>query len=269
LGPKNLNLWIDGHCHLNWGLKDPEQAVHRAEQARVGRFVFGGVEPREWVTQVEWKRKDPDRYFPVFGMHPVALAEVRFQPSEAFDLLKQQMVHFRPVALGEVGLDARRSYWSEEQKKIQFEWMKIQLELAVSENLPVVLHIVRAHEEALNLLQTYRGRLSGIVHSFGGDAQQGKRYRDLGLGLSLSAGGIHQGEVRPKIREAQMRLGPEAFTYETDSPDQRLEDFGQFQNEPAQLIEIARIYAQTWGLSKESLLAHSTDLLSRTFRLPM
>ena len=70
-----------------------------------------------------------------------------------------------------------------------------------------------------------------------------------------------------------VKLPPEAFVLETDSPDQNPEGWpppgwpGEY-NEPSSLLEIAQAIAKLRGEKAETILRRSQRILQQVFELP-
>src|SRR5690606_23473738 len=64
-----------------------------------------------------------------------------------------------------------------------------QLRLAIEFRLPVLLHVRRAHADAIATLKRLRPPRGGIVHAFSGSAQEAREYRKLGLYVGLGGAG--------------------------------------------------------------------------------
>ncbi len=141
------------------------------------------------------------------GAHPWFLDEAARAPT-AEDLTGC-------VALGEIGLDRPHAKahggWDR-----QLRLLRQQLELAVELDLPVVLHVVKAHGPMLEELRRL-GRVRGLLHSFMGPTELLSPYSALGLKFSFG----------PAVMRAGVRRGLEALRacprdlllFESDAPD--------------------------------------------------
>jgi TatD DNase family protein len=115
---------------------------------------------------------------PAWGMHPMYIHVHR--PEHLTDL-RRQIETWRPVAIGEIGLDlfapgldfATQEYFYVEQLKIAREF-----------DLPVLLHCRRANDQVLKQLRRFKVR-GGIAHAFSGSRQQADAYLKLGFKLGF------------------------------------------------------------------------------------
>ncbi len=176
--------WMDAHCHLTSRFHpEPLPDVLRTlQEAGCQGFILGGVDPEDWQEQLAIPAS-PLRMIRAFGMHPWSVHEREdVQLNEDFTVLERMLP--QAGALGECGLDYFRSKTEGERKK-QLLWFERQLNLAATHDKPLILHVVRAHNEAVRLMKPYAGKLRGMVHSFWANPQTAQTWLDLGFYLSL------------------------------------------------------------------------------------
>lgn len=176
--------WMDAHCHLTSRFHpDPLSDVLRIlHEAACHGFVLGGVDPEDWREQLDIP-SSPLHLIHSFGMHPWSVQERDdMQLEKDFAVLEFMLP--QAGALGECGLDYFRSKTEAEREK-QLRWFGRQLALAAEHDKPLILHVVRAHNEAVRLIKPYAGKLKGMVHSFWANPQTAKAWLDLGFYLSL------------------------------------------------------------------------------------
>ncbi len=265
--------WIDAHCHL----ADPRLDACRdswlqdAQAAGIGEFIQGGVGPDDWDRQAALLRRppgSPGRFHPVYGLHPVWVAEHGREAAEAaLQALAGRLRAGRPTGLGEVGLD-HRARIDASTHELQREFFERQLALPEGRDLPLVLHVVRAHEPALKVLEAARSHrtLGGIVHAYTGGWELARRYLDLGFSISVG-GKLCFSTGFEKIRRAVVRIPADRLVLETDCPDQPPPAYEDRLNEPRSLLEVARTAAGLRGEKPEELLERSRDNLRRIFGL--
>ena len=115
---------IDTHCHLDAAEFDADRdAVHdRARAAGVDIQVIPAVTQANFAAVTLACRGYPG-CLPAFGLHPVY---VGLHQTAHLALLRQQIEAWRPVAIGEIGLDlflpgldfATQTYFYVEQLKV-------------------------------------------------------------------------------------------------------------------------------------------------------
>lgn len=156
------------------------------------------------------------------GLHPFYIE----QHTEAHLKNMAQMLNEKcPLAIGEIGLDTFTDAMKQpEMFAKQQYFFKAQLDMAVEHQLPVMLHIRKAHAEALALLKahTYDAhKLGGIAHSFSGGVQEAKAFAKLGfkLGVTGQITNFNAKKLRLAIQAAVDNYGIECLVIETDCPD--------------------------------------------------
>ncbi len=250
-------MFVDAHCHLDDPRFDAERPAvfDRAEAAGVVGFMLGGVDPEGWARQRRLAER-PKLHWSA-GLHPwraATLSEPAFEA--AIDGLPACFEGpNRARAVGELGLDAR--FCPKDTLPLQRARFERQLGLAIDLGRPVVLHVVGAHQMALEALRRFRP--AGMVHAFGGSPELAEQY--LALGLSLSFGGPVSDPQRKKMRAAATRTPPERLMIETDAPDQAPPGFGEAW-EPAALPLVARALGALRGARALDLLRHSASNLA-------
>lgn len=268
-------MWTDAHCHLS----DPRifaqvpEIVSACETAGITRFVLGGVSPEDWQRQKELVKRYPGRFVPVFGLHPwwvddlvtetANITEREARLAEALRALEVELGARHACAVGEAGLDGSRGRMKRsrvEQERV----FRAQLRMAVNENFPVVLHVVRAHAEALAILseKSHEG-VSGMVHSFSGTREQARCY--LGLGWSLSFSSRITFEQSSELREVLKECPSERIFLETDAPDQPPANHCEATHTPQSLVMVAECAGRVRGENAHAILQRSHDNACRMF----
>ena len=235
---------IDAHVHLD-RLKDVDGCLDRARRVGLTGFLLPSVGPDTWAT----KRAIADGNADVriaYGIHPWAAASFSDTARlESLSSLRKQVDQHRPAALGEMGLD-HHSAFSPQTHSSQEKCFVAQLAIAHLLNLPIVLHVVRAHGRCLDILRDMGvPEAGGMVHSFSGSPEVAKRYVDLGLHISFSANLTKS--HHKKAHKAAVALPLNRILVETDSPDQLPMGRISEQNEPAFLVDVIEALAAIRG----------------------
>lgn len=261
---------IDSHCHLDDARFEVDRAevINRARVAGVELFVLAGVDPAGWVAQERLVRSHADMVYSA-GVHPQvvsSLGEVDLAAAlEALVSWFTRKEGAAPVALGETGLD-RSPVSPPESFPRQTRAFRQQLALARDLDIPVILHILRMHEETLLILKKDGlPRAGGVVHSYSGSADLVPRYTSLGLHLAIP--GTVSYLRAPKIWAAAAAIPDHLLLVETDAPDQTPEPHRPGRNEPAYLPAILSALARIRGCSEDDLVRQTTLNTRRLFRL--
>ncbi|MCO4758912.1 MAG: TatD family hydrolase [Oceanospirillaceae bacterium] len=245
---------IDTHCHLDFAVFDGwrDQLLADARSDNVTRFVVPGVTAGDWPGLLA--TCDAEGLYPALGLHPCFLDQ-----HKASDLAQlEQLLSFKPVvAVGEIGLDFFVPNLDQEK---QIELFTRQLEIARQFQLPVLLHVRKAHDQVLKLLRRFKLTRGGIVHAYSGSEQQAVQY--IELGFKLGVGGSLTYDRAKKLRRIATHLPLDAFVLETDSPDIPLAGYRGEPNQPRRVREVAEVFAELRGISLEEL-AQCTSATAR------
>jgi TatD DNase family protein len=138
------------------------------------------------------------------------------------------------------------------------------LEAARALGLPLVIHVIRAHEIVPALLSRARAHeVGGVIHSFSGSAELAKVYADLGFACSF-AGPVTWPRAR-KPKWAAAAAPADRLLAETDCPDQSPEGWRGRRNEPASLPEVIAGLAQARGADPQAIAALTAANARRVF----
>jgi TatD DNase family protein len=262
---------LDSHCHLD----DPRFAddvgavLERARAAAVQGFVVAGYGPERWPAQAALAVAHPDVVV-TFGLHPWLVAgdapDTPLAPwLEKLARALDGGLGVRPVALGELGLDRGPRVEAGALER-QREALRAQLAMARERDLPVVLHVVRAHGQVLEVLRSDGlPDAGGMVHGFTGAPEVAAEY--VALGLFVSFGGAVTRPRAKKARRAAAEVPAERLLLETDSPDQPPHERAGARNEPAFLVDIAAAVAHLRGQPAQQVAEGAAANARRLFRL--
>ncbi len=231
---------IDSHCHLDFEAFDDrrERLLDECQRNNIQAIVIPGVSPAQWsrVASLCQDYRDHDcRLYASAGLHPWWIAQNTMPIKEFTDKLSVQARDC--VAIGECGLDTLIDVSLADE----VPWFEAQLKLACDLQLPLILHVRKAHYLMLELLKKYRPCAGGVIHGFSGSLEQAKEYWQLGFYLGV--GGTITYERAKKTRAAVTQMPIESLLLETDAPDMPLSGFQGMANTPLHLTEVAQCLA--------------------------
>ncbi|TNF34025.1 MAG: TatD family deoxyribonuclease [Gammaproteobacteria bacterium] len=202
---------FDSHCHIDVEEFDADRdaVLQRSRAVGVTHMLVPAVHMDGWRFLLDYCRAHPGLY-PALGMHPVYLDQHR---DEHISALADWVEREKPLAIGEIGLDYFVTELDRERQQTLFE---AQLEIARDADLPVVLHVRKAHDQMLSTLKRIRVK-GGFSHAFNGSEQQARQYIDLGFKLGF--GGMMTYDRSNKIRRLASVLPLDCLVLETDAPD--------------------------------------------------
>ncbi len=272
---------FDSHCHLHdFRIATiASEMLERAQQVGVSGLVLAGVDRDTWAAEDSLRKRFSGGDFSVavaYGVHPQIVAELsetelHAQLAALHDAARGTLVIDgnllgKPDAIGELGLDFVRETMRT-ALPIQTRVFREQLALAREIDLPIVLHILRTHADALRILkQDGIPSCGGVVHSYSGSASLCQEYLRLGLHISF-AGGVTR-ENATRLRAAVLAVPDDRLLVETDAPDQTPCEFRPALCEPAFLPSILSALASVRSQSFEHLSKLTEQNARRLFRLP-
>ncbi len=234
----------------------------RARAAGVTRFLVPGVHPRDWARVVALRARDASVRV-ALGVHPHALTALTPEAlSAAIDALPGALREASASAVGEVGLDGLVARRDGVSLDAQIAVLDAHVEIARALALPLVLHVVRAHEAALRALARH-GPLRGVVHAYSGPAELVPAY--LARGLHLGFGGLVTRANSHKAHRAVRAIPRQRLLLETDAPSQAPAGADNARAEPAQLPLTLAAMAALRGESRDALAEATTKSAEALF----
>jgi len=215
---------IDSHCHLDFEQFDidREQILSHCQKLGVQDIIIPGVEARLWDKLIDVCH-DVDALHPALGLHPLFMAS--YKPEHILQL-KKTIANNTLIAIGEIGLDF---YIQGHDKAAQINLFSEQLIIAQNTQLPVLLHVRKAHDQTIALLKKHPVS-GGIVHAFNGSMQQAQQYQQLGFVFGVGGAITHPRAT--KLRSLFSELPLSSIVLETDAPDMPLSELQDQRNSP-------------------------------------
>ncbi len=113
------------------------------------------------------------------GIHP---HETAAAPGDWLEQLKHFLQHEKCVAIGEIGLDYHYDF---SPRVVQRRLFEAQMALAAELHLPVIIHEREALTDTLEMLQTFRGQVTGVFHCFSNSVETARTVLNLGYDIAL------------------------------------------------------------------------------------
>lgn len=262
-------MLIDTHAHLWWeSYKDDlEEVLARAKVAGVEKIIVPGTNEESSQKAVELAKKYPGIIYAAVGVHPEEIlfssgnTKFEIQNSKQILNLKQIIIENREqvVAIGEIGTDKTIKPLDQYTIERQMELFRLQCELALEYDFPVIIHTRNSLAEALEVLDALPAMPRGQFHCFSHDGEGVKQVLERGFHVSFC------GNITWSKRVAKLvPLAPlDRLLLETDSP---FMNPGK-RNEPASVTITAQMIADLRGLSLQALGEQTTVNAIRLFKL--
>lgn len=259
---------IDTHCHLDFPVfdLDRQEILQRANGIGFEAIVIPAVVQKDWERVMELCHTDnlvPLRC--ALGLHPCFVsqhASVQDAKAALTDKLNRLDRGCSVVAVGEIGLDY---FSSSDTKQRQLELFDMQLQVAKTSQLPVLLHVRKAHDDVLKRLRKLQLPKGGIVHAFSGSEQQAQQYCQLGFVLGI--GGTATYDRAKKLARIIRQVPIESLVLETDAPDIPPSFTRGERNSPLNLPRIAEHVAAIRDVSVDELIRQTTINANRILGL--
>lgn len=252
---------FDTHTHFDVADFDHDRQ-HLAVQAKqVGveaLVLIGFIESRfdeliQTHQQLQHWENVPQSYLAP-GLHPFYIEQ---HQQAHLQRLEQVLKQHDCVAVGEIGLDTfLKQHKRPDSFAKQQHYFNAQLELATHYQKPVLLHIRKAHAEALAILKAQKFKLGGIAHAFSGGVEEAKALVKLGFKIGVT-GQITNPNAK-KLHQVVQAIGAERLVIETDCPDMtplccQTSTEHRTRNTPVNLPYILDSLAQTLGQPQDQL----------------
>ena len=256
----------DSHCHLAGEefVHDLAGVVARAKAAGVTRALVilaaedAGEIARAAAVIAAW----PECRFAV-GVHPHHAKAFADNADGAAAIVADRLDSMLEArAVGEIGLDYHYDF---SPREVQHAVFRAQLRLALSRDLPVVIHTREAEADTLRiLLEEGRGKLRGVFHCFTGDGEAAARA--LGTGFLISIPGVATFPRAEALRQAAAGAPADRLLVETDSPYLAPVPHRGKRNEPAFVAKVVEQLAEVRGTSAADISEQTDRNFERLFR---
>ena len=256
---------IDTHTHLYLPEFEGKDygvfAVDRALESGVDHLILPNVDFSTVDPMKKLHSARPLVTSMAIGLHPTEVDDRTVEAQLEFvrDELESLDTY---IAVGEVGIDL---YWDKTHGERQMEVFEAQLQLAVQNKLPVIIHCRDGLDETLEVMQGVDNLPGAVFHSFGGtitDVEKVRRFGDFYFGINGIVTFKNSGlaPVLPVIGQDRLLL-------ETDSPYLTPVPHRGKRNESSYLPFIAAKIADTLGMTIEEIDTVTTRNATELFHL--
>jgi TatD DNase family protein len=247
-------MLVDSHCHLDFPdfADELDAVIARARAAGIGRMVTISTRVRRQNELLAIA----DRFSDVFcsvGTHPHYAHE---EPDVTAAELIACTRHPKVVAIGEAGLDYHYDRSPRQDQELGF---RTHIEAARETGLPLVIHSRNADEDTARILEeeTGQGAFPAVLHCCTGGPDLARRA--IALGLFISFTGILTFKNSTALRAIAAELPPDRILVETDAPYLAPNPFRGKRNEPAYVVETAKVLGETRGVSFDEIARQTTE----------
>jgi TatD DNase family protein len=254
-------IFTDTHTHLYLEEfdQDRREVMEKASGAGVKYMMLPNIDSTSISTMLALADEFPGNCFPMMGLHPTSVKE-NFRDELA--IVEEQLQERKFYGIGECGIDL---YWDKTFAKEQEYVFRHHIELALSYNLPLIVHIRESFNEVIRILRDVnKPDLRGIFHCFSGSPEQAKQA--TGLGFSLGLGGVITFKNN-RMQETLKHVDLKHLVLETDAPFLAPMPYRGKRNDPSYIPLIAEKVAEIKGISVEEVARNTTENARELFRL--
>ena len=253
-----MNCWLDSHCHINDAAfkDDLPQVLERMVEndVRKAMIISSYIEDYEYGLKIS----HPDISF----IHSLGI-----YPGDADDVDEELFAQFADFfaqdeckAIGEIGIDY---HWGRENRERQLAVFERQLLIAKQLNKPVIIHSRDGDEDTYELLKKYP--LKGVMHCYGYDSEQVRKYLDLGFYISIA--GVLTWKKADKLEAVVRNVPLDRLLIETDCPYLTPAPLRGKRNEPSFVVYTGRKICEILELNEDTFKLQLNENYQRLFKL--
>ncbi len=250
---------IDTHSHLfeDEFKEDIDDCIQRCKDNNVNKIILVGFSKETNLKAQEYAKKY-DIFYPTAGVHP---EECDLEYKDKFIELEEFIKNNKIYAIGECGLDY---HWDKTYINEQKELLKLQCELAIKLDLPIIIHMRDATKDTYDILKEYKN-LRGVMHCYSGSYEMAKEFIKLGFYISLGGPVTFKNAKEAKLIAKEIPL--EKLLIETDCPFLAPEPFRGKRNESSYVKYVCEKIAEIKEIDKKIVDEITTKNAKDLFRI--
>src|SRR6476660_3449271 len=247
-------MLVDSHCHLDFPdfSTELDAVVSRARAAGIGRMVTMSTRVKRHAQILAIAERFSEVFCSV-GTHP-------HYSDEELDIDSARLIaiakHPKVVAIGEAGLDYFRNNSPRDAQEHSF---REHIKAARETGLPLVIHSRDCDADMAQILseESWKGAFPAVLHCFTGGRELAFTAVDLCHYVSFT--GILTFKNSNALRDIAAELPADRVLVETDAPYLAPLPYRGKRNEPAYVVETAKVLAETRGVTVEEINRLTTE----------
>lgn len=272
---KGYLMLIDTHCHLNMMIKKNfEVALSQAEIALAQEIITSArahdvttiinvgtslIESHNCVILA----RSYETLFATVGIHPNDCTSNWQKDFEEIKKLAKNKDENKIVGIGECGIDL---HYPDSNLPRQYDAFKAHVELALENDLALVVHSRDAYDETLKILEEFKKDIKrATIHCFSYD----QIFADYAIENNWVIG-IDGPITYPKnelLRSVVKNTDLKNIVLETDAPFLPPQEIRGKQNHPLHIKTIAQTIARVKEMSYENIAQQTTQNAKRLFNI--
>ena len=254
-------MFIDTHTHLflNNFKKDIDHVIKNSIKSNVTKFLLPNIDSKTIDDMLNLTKKYPQICFPTIGIHPCSIKE---NYKKELEIVEKEIKKNKYYAIGEIGIDL---YWDKKYIKEQKEAFEAQINIALKENLPIIIHIRNSFNEIFEILEKTKNKnLKGVFHCFSGTYEQAKKA--IKMGFKLGIGGVVTYK-NSNLNEFLQNINLKNILLETDSPYLSPEPYRGKRNDSSNIKIIAEKIAEIYKCDVNYIAEKTTENAENLFKI--
>lgn len=270
-------ILFDSHCHPQFSEYDNDRDEMLGRAFDNGVFMIAvGSSPEASLDALALAKKYSKKIWATVGIHPSEETGRKIDDKRLSELAELPEV----VAIGECGLDYYHlpsdSVRSSAIKTLQRKNFIAHIGIAKTVSKPLILHCRnappaeslqtrhaagQAYADMLNTLKEHAKGLSGVIHFFGGTAEEALEFLNLGFFVSF-AGPI---TFTDEYRDVVTAIPLERILAETDAPYAAPVPYRGKRNEPSHVAFVIEKIAEIKRETFNAVAKHTAENTKRLF----
>ncbi len=251
--------FFDTHSHYNDEKfnDDLEKIIKSTYEAGITKFTCIGYNLESSKRAIEIVNK----YDFMYGTVGISPNDINENFEKELEEIKEIARKNKVIAIGEIGLDY---YWNKENKELQKQVFKKQIDIANELNLPIVIHTRDASIDTIEILKQNTVKNTGIFHCCPFNRELIKEGLKLGFYISFS-GNVTFKNAKPEMAVSEVPL--DKLLIETDSPYLTPEPYRGTRNDSIKVIEVAKKIAEIKQVTLEDIAKITYENAMKIYKL--
>ncbi|HET9098266.1 MAG TPA: TatD family hydrolase [Candidatus Saccharimonadales bacterium] len=266
---------VDTHCHIQsigqeqgerhtlelWkesGL-EADTVIANALEKGVNKLICVGCDLNDSQQAIKFSSKRENCWASI-GIHPHE-AKDYWNSSSQLQELGGLAGDNKVVAIGECGLDY---FYEHSPKDEQIELLKMQIELAIEHDLPLIFHVREAFADFWPIFDEYKG-IRGVLHSF--TDTKANMEEGLKRGLYFGVNGIATFAKMEAQLDMYKSIPLQNLLLETDAPYLTPTPYRGSINQPMRIGVIADFLSELRREDRSDLAFQTTNNANRLFKI--
>jgi TatD DNase family protein len=253
--------FVDTHSHIYLPDFDADRSdcIARSVECGVDKVILPNIDSVSVPAMLDTIQKFPANCFPLIGLHPTHVkTDFETELQKVLGIYSQHTFY----GIGEIGIDL---YWDKsffEQQKIVF---KHQVNFALENSLPVVIHARDSFDEIIQCLKEINvKRFSGIFHAFTGTIDHAHEVIEMGFAIGIGGVVTFKNSHLPTVVQ---QIDLNHIVLETDSPYLAPMPYRGKRNESSYIRLIAEKIAEIQGIKIDEVAEITTKNACSVFKI--